>query len=159
MNDYKNRKFYDESFAEVFANRKMLESLLIDFVTEPWVTQLDFGSMRIERSLFKAICRGPRSNDLLVSYTLLGGLTNSGPWDTRVFLLIEFQSTPENMGRRLFEYRNRLHARLLQQKQRATPVVPIVIYNGRGQWMENTERLTGNLALSDRLENPTCQYR
>ncbi len=163
MSDYTNRKYYDESFAEVFSNQKVVASLLQDFIEEPWVRKICFGSMTIERSLFKEISQQPRSNDLLVGFRLPKKMTGSAPgdnpvswpddasvktsendtviplYDLRVFLLIEFQSTPEDMRRRIFEYRSRLHSRLLEQGGAAAPVVPIVIYNGKERWKENPQ--------------------
>ncbi len=155
MSKQYNRKYYDESFAEVFSNRRMIASLLRDFVIEPWVKGLDFGSMTIERSFFKEICRESRSNDLLLSIKLQPENTGINQVEAQIFLLIEFQSTPDYMRRRLFEYRARLHSRLLEQGGATVPVVPIVIYNGGERWKEKpkaSDTPSGFLSFSDGLE-------
>ncbi len=163
MSKQHNRKYYDESFAEVFSNRKMIESLLRDFIAEPWVHTIDFGSMTIERSLFKEISREPRLNDLLFSFKLQPEDAGDNPVEARIFLLIEFQSTPVPMRRRLLEYRARLHSRLLEQGKIAVPVVPIVIYNGGERWKEHpqdSENLCGASSYVAGLEKyvPTLRY-
>ena len=40
---------------EVFSNRKIIESLLRDFVAEPWVNLINFDTMTIRKSIFKSI--------------------------------------------------------------------------------------------------------
>jgi hypothetical protein len=154
MNELKNRKYYDESFAEVFSNRKMLESLLRDFVEGAWINHLDFTSMTIERSIFKEICNSPRENDLLLSFEVRGlgsDRTNDRPAAKdghnaprfRVFVLIEFQSTPAKMVARLLEYRHRLQTKMVKSMGALFPVIPIVIYSGSVKWRENPESGTG----------------
>ena len=65
-----NRKFYDEAFTEIFSNRKIIESLLRDFVGEPWVSQIDFNTMSIRKSVFKGIRKVKRESDLLITFQL-----------------------------------------------------------------------------------------
>ena len=163
VSDVSDRKFYDESFAEVVANHKMLESLLMDFVEEPWVQKINFSSMTIERSLFKEISRESRSNDLLLKFKLQPEGMGHHQVEARVFLLIEFQSMPEDMRRRIFEYRSRLHSRLLEQGGSTAPVVPIVIYNGKDRWKEKpqaSDPTSDSHSFSDGLENyvPNLRY-
>ncbi len=69
----KDRKFYDEAFMEVFTNRKVVESLLVDFVHEEWVGLIDFSSMEAEKSVFKGIDDSKRETDLLLRFSLKSG--------------------------------------------------------------------------------------
>ncbi len=48
-----NRKFYDEAFAEVFNNPKIVKSLLEDFIHEDWVNMIDFSRMETSKSIIK----------------------------------------------------------------------------------------------------------
>ena len=51
-----------------------------------------------------------------------------------VYLLIEFQSTPERMGLRLLGYLLRIYEKQLKDHGRLFPVAPLVIYNGKKRW-------------------------
>ena len=55
MNNEQDRKFYDEAFMEIFSNKKIVKSLLEDFVKEQWVELIDFSSMKSTKSVFKGI--------------------------------------------------------------------------------------------------------
>ena len=46
-----NRKYYDEAFMEVFTNRKIVKSLLEDFIHEDWFNIIDFSTMKATKSL------------------------------------------------------------------------------------------------------------
>lgn len=69
--DTKDRKFYDEAFAEVFTNRSIIQSLLEDFVHEKWVKLIDFSSLEIEKSVFKGISDSKRESDILLKFKRL----------------------------------------------------------------------------------------
>lgn len=51
MYNEQDRKFYDEAFMEVFSNKKIVKSLLEDFVKEQWVDLIDFSSMKATKSI------------------------------------------------------------------------------------------------------------
>ena len=140
MSDKRKRQYYDEAFTEVFSNRTIIESLLRDFVGESWVELLDFDSMTIEPSVFKEIEKPVRSSDLLLSFKLQTGERFS------IFVLIEFQSTPEPMTLRLLEYLCRIFERQMEQDGALSPAVPIVIYNGTLGWKE-TPRLRAHFTF------------
>ncbi len=48
-----------------------------------------------------------------------------------IFLLLEFQSKPESMILRLFEYLSRIYKKQYIELKSLFPVIPIVIYNGK----------------------------
>ena len=104
-----NRKFYDEAFTEIFSNRKIIESLLRDFVDESWVSRIDFNTMSIRKSVFKGIRKVKRESDLLITFQLKDGSGFS------LFLLIEFQSSPEKMIE-LFDLLGRYIAGLMEYR-------------------------------------------
>ena len=133
MSNQQKHHYYDESFTEVFSNRTIIEPLLRSFVGEPWVELLDFGSMTVEPSVFKEIENRRREGDLLIHFTLKTGEKFS------VFILLEFQSTPESMALRLLEYVTRIYNRQLGSFGHLAPVVPIVIYNGNRKWQESPQ--------------------
>ena len=47
------KKFYDDSFREVFSNVSLVKSLLTNFIEENWVALIDFSTMKIKTSTFK----------------------------------------------------------------------------------------------------------
>jgi len=55
-----------------------------------------------------------------------------------IFILIEFQSTYEQMMLRLLEYLFRVYREQLKTSDKLSVVVPIVIYNGSEAWKEDT---------------------
>lgn len=70
MNNEQDRKFYDEAFMEVFSNKKIVKSLLEDFVKEQWVKSIDFSSMKATKSVFKGIEDSKKESDLLLKFKL-----------------------------------------------------------------------------------------
>ena len=134
MNNEQDRKFYDEAFLEVFSNKKIVKSLLEDFVKEQWVDLIDFSSMDAEKSVFKGIDDSKKESDLLLKFELKKGKPNN----LYIFILLEFQSKAEPMILRLFEYLSRIYRKQKTELKFLNPVIPIVIYNGSAKWKENT---------------------
>ncbi len=128
----KDRKFYDEAFMEVFTNKKIVKSLLVDFVHEDWVDLIDFSSMDAEKSVFKGIDDSKRETDLLLRFAL-NKVENENLF---IFVLLEFQSTAQSMILRILEYITRIYKRQIVDFGQIYPVVPIVIYNGKMNWEE-----------------------
>ena len=121
----RTRNFYDDSFREVFSNVSVVKSLLTDFVGEDWVTLIDFSTMKVKTSTFKGISEDKRESDLLLEFSLKDNTK------ILIFILIEFQSTYEQMMLRLLEYLLRAYREQLKTCDKLSVVVPIVIYNGR----------------------------
>jgi hypothetical protein len=133
-----NRKFYDEAFLEIFANRKIVRSLLRDFIHEEWVGLIDFSTMQTEKTVFKGIGETKKASDLLLKFNLkeTAPLMENTTRGLSVSILIEFQSTPQRILLRVFEYLLRIYKMQLKENSIFHPVVPIVIYNGKGRWIE-----------------------
>ena len=132
MNDEQDRKFYDEAFLEVFSNKKIVKSLLQDFVKEEWVELIDFSSMKAEKSVFKGIDESKKESDLLLKFKLKKNKSHN----LYIFILLEFQSKAEPMILRLFEYLSRIYIKQKAELKFLNPVIPIVIYNGSIRWKE-----------------------
>ena len=126
------KKFYDDSFREVFSNVSLVKSLLTNFVEENWVTLIDFSTMKVKTSTFKGISEDKRESDLLLEFSLKDNTK------ILIFILIEFQSTYEQMMLRLLEYLLRVYREQLKTSNKLSVVVPIVIYNGSEVWKEDT---------------------
>ena len=126
------KKFYDDSFREVFSNVSLVKSLLTNFVEENWVTLIDFSTMKVKTSTFKGISEDKRESDLLLEFSLKDNTK------ILIFILIEFQSTYEQMMLRLLEYLLRIYREQLKTGNKLSVVVPIVIYNGSEAWKEDT---------------------
>ena len=112
----KDRKYYDEAFMEIFSNKKIVKSLLEDFIKEGWVGLIDFSSMEITKSVFKGISEGKKESDLLLKFNI----ETEKIENIYIFLLMEFQSKSEPMLLRLFEYLSRIY-----RKQHLYQPVPI----------------------------------
>lgn len=94
----KEKKFYDSAFAELFHNPKFIRSLLLDFIDEPWVHMLDLSSMRIEEGEHKKMNSKTLRNDLIISFDFAAAEPLSLSPGFSIYLLIEFQSTHEQMA-------------------------------------------------------------
>jgi len=148
VNEEKDRKFYDEAFMEIFSNRKIVQSLLEDFVKEQWVELIDFSSMKAEKSVFKGISDSKRESDLLIKFRL----KKKKPEKLYIFILLEFQSKAEPMMLRLLEYLSRIYKKQKAEGKTLYPVVPVVIYNGSEKWKEKNS-LIEQFSLSSKEIN------
>ena len=75
-----------------------MKSLLTNFVEENWVTLIDFSSMKVKTSTFKGISEDKRESDLLLEFSLKDNTK------ILIFILIEFQSTYEQIMLRLNQW-------------------------------------------------------
>ena len=133
---------------EIFSNRKIVQSLLEDFVKEQWVELIDFSSMKAEKSVFKGISDSKRESDLLIKFRL----KKKKPEKLYIFILLEFQSKAEPMMLRLLEYLSRIYKKQKAEGKTLYPVVPVVIYNGSEKWKEKNS-LIEQFSLSSKEIN------
>ena len=61
-------QFYDGAFAELFHHPKFIRSLLLDFIDEEWVRQIDLDSMKIEDGVHKGMGERPLFSDMVISF-------------------------------------------------------------------------------------------
>jgi putative YhgA-like transposase len=127
---------HDSGYKLLFSHPRMVEELLRGFVHEPWVEDLDFGTLEQAEASFTSPDLQERHSDRVWRLRWRGG---DRGW-FYVYLLLEFQSTPDPfMAVRLLGYVALLLADLVRTKV-ATPtqglpaVLPLVLYNGKRPW-------------------------
>jgi predicted transposase/invertase (TIGR01784 family) len=124
---------HDPSYKRLFSHPRMVEDLLRGFVAEEWVEQIDFNTLETVKDSFI-------SDDLKARHDDIIWKARWGNTDLYVFLLLEFQSTPDYfMPVRLLVYIGLLYQHLIDAEQykktdKLPPVLPIVIYNGESTW-------------------------
>ncbi len=127
MNDH------DTSRKWLFSDPQMIADLIRGFVREPWVDDLDFETLELVSGSFVSETFQRRDNDVVWRVKF------RGRW-LYVYLLLEFQSTVDRlMALRLMVYVGLLYQQLVAEKKVAPrealpPVLPIVLYNGKGPW-------------------------
>ncbi len=131
----------DPNYRLFFSYPEMVEDLLKGFVHEDWVSQLDFGTLERVNGNFVSDDLEDRRNDIVWRLRWRGG----GEGWFYVYLLLEFQSTPEPfMAVRLLVYVGLLLQELirtqgLKPKDPLPPVLPVVLYNGKRPWKAPVE--------------------
>ncbi len=127
---------HDAGYKQLFGHAEMVAELLRGYVREPWVEQLDFGSLEKVNAGYVSEDLRQREDDMVWRVKL-------GPRWIYLYLLLEFQSTVDSfMAVRLLTYVGLLYQDLLRQgmiAERLPPVLPIVIYNGERRWTAATE--------------------
>ena len=124
---------HDASYKLLFSYARMVEDLLHGFVHEAWVRDLDWTTLeRVSDSYISDDLRS-RRDDLVWR-------VRWGPDWLYLYLLLEFQSTVDAyMAVRVLVYVGLLYQALIRAGQlppsgKLPPMVPIVLYNGRGRW-------------------------
>jgi predicted transposase YdaD len=121
---------HDSGYKRLFSHPEMIRDLLVGFVHEPWIADLDFASLETYRGEFIDDRLQQRRNDVIWRLRL-------GPDWFYVYVLLEFQSGVHPfMAARLSTYLDLLYQDLIRGRQlgrrrRLPPVLPIVLYNGR----------------------------
>ena len=131
-------KTHDPSYKLLFSHPQMVRDLLVGFVAEPWVAELDFTTLEQVSGSYVADDLRDREDDLL--------------WRVRfrdrwlyLYLVLEFQARVDPfMAVRLLTYIGLLYQDLIRQGAttptgRLPPVLPIVLYNGKPRWTAATE--------------------
>jgi hypothetical protein len=124
---------HDHAYKLLFSHAEMVEDLLRGFVHEEWVAQLDFATLEKCNGHYVSDQWRDREDDVV--------------WRVRfrddwlyVYLLLEFQSTPDPwMALRMLVHVGLLYQDLVRGKQltadgRLPPVLPLVLYNGVPAW-------------------------
>jgi hypothetical protein len=129
---------HDNSYKLLFSHPEMVRDLLVGFVEEPWVEQLDLTTLEKASGSYVADDLRDREDDVI--------------WRVRfrdrwlyLYLLLEFQSSTDPwMPVRILTYLGLLYQDLIQQGSIAKgdklpPVLPIVLYNGKPRWQAATQ--------------------
>jgi hypothetical protein len=131
-------KTHDPSYKLLFSHPQMVRDLLVGFIAEPWVAELDFATLEQVSGSYVADDLRDREDDLL--------------WRVRfrdrwlyLYLVLEFQARVDPfMAVRQLNYIGLLYQDLIRQgvtaaTGRLPPVLPIVLYNGKPRWTAATE--------------------
>lgn len=131
----------DRSFRLLFQHPKVVADLLLGLIHEPWVDELDLGSLeKLPSEYLSGLLPGEyeeRANDAVWRVRWRDGRPA-----LHLILMFEFQSTRDpEMALRIVVYvvlfyqrLLRLEPTLLSDGGRLPPVCPIVFYNGDDDW-------------------------
>jgi predicted transposase YdaD len=134
---------HDHSYKLLFSHPEMIADLLRGYVRQPWVERLDFASLERADGHYVTADLREREDDLIWRVRWVGD-DDDGHW-LYVYLLLEFQSTPDTfMALRVMTYLGLLYQDLakaghLGQDGRLPPVLPLVLYNGERPWRAATD--------------------
>jgi hypothetical protein len=133
---------HDHSYKLLFSHPEMVRDLLLGFVHEAWVAELDFSTLeRVNTSYISEDLRR-REDDIIWR------VRRSDNW-LYIYLLVEFQSQPDPwMAMRMLVYVGLLYQELIKGGHfsaggKLPPVFPLVLYNGVQPWhaAENTAEM------------------
>ncbi|MCH8544986.1 MAG: Rpn family recombination-promoting nuclease/putative transposase [Alcanivorax sp.] len=129
---------HDTAYRKLFSHPEMIRDLLLGFVPQPWVSQLDMSTLEKVSGAFVADDLRTRASDVI--------------WRVRwneewlyIYLLVEFQSTVDrHMAVRMLSYiallyQDLISAGQLEEQGRLPPIMPIVLYNGTPRWNAPTD--------------------
>ncbi|HZF10276.1 MAG TPA: Rpn family recombination-promoting nuclease/putative transposase [Thermoanaerobaculia bacterium] len=127
---------HDGGYKLLFSHSKMVEALLRGFVREGWISNLEFSTLEKVGGSFVSDDLRERHSDTIWRLRWRG----PKPGWFYVYLLLEFQSTPDPfMPVRLQGYVALLWEELIRSKTATVAtglplVLPLVLYNGRRPW-------------------------
>jgi hypothetical protein len=125
---------HDNLYHRLFSHPDMVVQLLREFVSGPWLDDLDLDGMERLNAKFHAETSERRDGDMIWRIPRRGG------GDTYLVLLLEFQSTPDRwMALRALVYAGLLWQHLVKEQRlpldgRLPPILPVVLYNGDRRW-------------------------
>jgi predicted transposase YdaD len=128
---------HDHSYKLLFSHPEMVRDLLLGFVHEAWVSELDFSTLeRVNTSYISEDLRR-REDDII--WRVRRSDDQADGW-LYIYLLMEFQSQPDPwMAMRMLVYVGLLYQELIKGKHftksgKLPPVFPLVLYNGEQAW-------------------------
>ncbi len=129
---------HDLGYKRLFSHPDLIRDLLIGFVREPWVAELDFTTLEKYPTVFVGDQLQERRDDVIWR-------VRWGPEWLYIYILLEFQSQiSPYMAVRFLGYLGLLYQDLIDGKQvaageRLPPVLPVVLYNGQRPWTAAVE--------------------
>ncbi len=124
---------HDTAYKQLFSHPEMVRDLITGFVHEPWVKEIDFGTLEKTNASYVTEHLSEREDDIIWRVRFNDG------W-LYLYLLIEFQSTVDHyMAVRLGSYVHLLYLDLIKSKvvkkpDKLPPILPVVLYNGERRW-------------------------
>jgi predicted transposase/invertase (TIGR01784 family) len=131
---------HDSSYKQLFSHPRMVKDLLEGFISQKWVNELDFKTLKKVSGSYVSDDLQNREDDII--------------WKVRwhhldewlyIYLLIEFQSTVDYfMAVRLMVYIGMLYQDLINrytiaEDGKLPAVLPLVLYNGEDRWTAKKE--------------------
>ena len=140
---------HDSGYKKLFSNKTIFRQLLLTFVDEPWVAQLDFNDCEAIDKSFVSDHYKETESDIIYRVRLQ-------EQDIYIFILIEFQSTVDRfMALRILNYITNFYMDYLMANKKARhlpPIFPILLYNGDRTWtspLDLADLITGNPLLGN----------
>jgi len=132
---------HDGGYKLLFSHPKMVEELLKGFVRESWIDDLDFTTLERVNESFTSDDLQQRYSDMVWK---LRWRSEEKGW-FYVYLLLEFQSTPDAfmavrlLGYVALFYAGLVRARAVTAKEGLPAVLSLVLYNGKRPWDASTD--------------------
>jgi predicted transposase/invertase (TIGR01784 family) len=152
---------YDSGYKSLFSHPEIVQALLINFLKESWIKDVDFNSLEKVNSSYVSEKYKRRESDLVWRIKF------KKQW-MYLYLLLEFQSTVDHfMGIRLMSYVGLLYQDLIRSqkltaKDHLPPVLPWIVYNGEKQWkapIQSLELLDPKAPQALKRYFPSFQYQ
>ncbi len=125
---------HDGSFRRLFSDPRTVRDFFTGFVDSELGRQLDWSTLKRVAARHTDENFKQRENDMIWEVQALGG---NGP---PVYIMLEFQSQPDStMALRMWNYAGQFCEAMVKQndgsqKRELPTVLPIVLYNGDGEW-------------------------
>lgn len=148
-NAYTPHNAHDNSYKLLFSHPEMVSDLLIGYIKQPWIEQLDLSTLETVNTSFVSDDLREREDDVI--WRVRWQNEDVSQW-LYIYLLLEFQSSVDRfMPLRLNIYSSLLMDDLRKSRQltpngKLPPVYPIVLYNGERKW-------TAPLELSELIDS------
>ncbi len=150
---------HDAGYKLLFSHPQMVRDLLVGFVHEPWVAELDFETLEKVHGSYVSADLRQREEDMVWRVR----------WRERwlyVYLLLEFQSTVDTyMAVRMMTYLGLLYQDLIARDElaeggRLPPALPLVLYSGKPRWNAARDLCDLLAPLPDGLQTyaPSLRY-
>jgi len=142
-------KKYDSPYKQMFSNLTILKQLLIYFVNQDFIHDLDFDTFETINKSFTSKKYKDTESDLIVKFKL-----KNSDEEMYFYILLEFQSSVDKfMSVRILNYITSLYISMIETSKKKgetykslPPVFPIMLYNGNETWTskENISELIEN---------------
>lgn len=150
---------HDKSYKAFFSQPELVESLLQDFVSEPFIGEFDFSTLERLSSDFISADLRERISDVIWRVKWRDS------W-AYIYIILEFQSSPHYwMAVRMLTYTallwdDLIRNNLLDKDKKLPPVFPFVLYNGDARWNCATDLAEIRLPVPPELDmyQPKFQY-